>query len=398
MRSIFPIQPKYIGIGWAALIIVAGVVMASPASAVESGGIGGRPAKPDPNNSRTESIFVFDLAAGSTAKNVVKIFNNSGTEKTIGIYAVDSQISSGGSFACAQKVEEKRDVGSWIKLDKNIVTLPAAGSEEIGFTLVVPVNAPGGEHNGCIVIQEENQTPVAAGNGIALSFRSAIRVAATIDGDLKKGLQFTKLDTRRDKGDKRIITPGLRNSGNVSLDTDIDARIKSVFGTTVRKTGGEFPILAGGESEFNFDTTEPFWGGVYFLTAKAHYNSDPAAGLGKGEKSASITKTQILLTTPKPLAAVTEALVFLAVVGGGAYFWRRRRQHKQWRTIGKVYVVKEGETLQQIAERFSLPWKTIARINQLKAPYHLEAGDRLRLLPKFLESEAKTKVKKKAKR
>src|SRR5688500_3251992 len=101
MRGNFPIHKKYLGIGWAVASVLVLMCLVSPVHAVESGGIGGRPARPDPSNPRTESIFVFPVEPGQKTENAVRVYNNSGTEKIIGVYAVDSQVSSGGSFACA---------------------------------------------------------------------------------------------------------------------------------------------------------------------------------------------------------------------------------------------------------------------------------------------------------
>jgi hypothetical protein len=380
MRSLAPSKKLFRGLVWG-LAIATTALYVVPVHAVESGGVGGRPANPDPANPRTESIFVFTADPGQKAENAVKLYNNSEGEKIIDVYVVDSQISSGGAFACAQKVEERRNVGSWLKLSKQSVTLASGETETVPFTLEIPGNAPPGEHNGCIAIQESDQKPQAAGNGIALSFRSAIRVSVTVKGELKKELAFTRLESGPGKEDKIAVNTALRNGGNVSLDTDIDVRIKSVLGTTVNKTGGEFPILAGGESEFNFETDEPFWGGVYFLSAKASFNPDPSAGLGDKSKATSISKSKLLIVTPKPAALAIELLILVLVGAGAVLFFRYRRLHKRWHRHGKFYVVKEGESIQQVAERFNLPWKTIARVNSIKAPYHLKAGDRLRLLP-----------------
>ncbi|HTE22813.1 MAG TPA: LysM peptidoglycan-binding domain-containing protein [Candidatus Limnocylindria bacterium] len=377
------------------VVFLAPLVLGVPsAGAVESGGIGGKPARPDANNSRTKSIFVFDVDAGQVATNAVKIYNNSDKQKTIDVYGVDSQASSGGAFACAQKVDEPGSVGAWIRLSTGKVTLPAGGEREVPFTLAVPGGTAGGEHNGCIVIQEANQTPTAAGNGIALSFRSAIRVAVTVKGDIKKGLFFSRLDSRRDAG-KYIVSAQLKNSGNVSLDTDVDVRLKTILGTTVRKSGGEFPILAGGESEFNFDMTEPFWGGVYMISAKATYNPDPAAGIGRDGQKASVGKKRLLLVSPKPLAAVIELASLALVVAGAGIFIRRHRTRNHWHKHGALHVAKEGENIQAIAEAYGLPWKTIVRVNHLKAPYHVKPGYRLKILKdKPSASRTKNRTKK----
>jgi hypothetical protein len=367
--------------GVGVFVVLAGILLSFSVSAAESGGIGGRPANPDPSNSRTESIFVFSLDAGSESRNAVRVYNNTDSEKSIAVYAVDSQVSSGGAFACAQKVDEKRNVGSWVSLDQSTVKLAAGTTQTIDFTLKVPEYTPAGEHNGCIVIQELDQTPQAAGNGITLSFRSAIRMAVTVAGDITKELSFTRLELKDGENEKRIVNTALRNTGNVSLDTAIDVRIKSILGFTARQTGGEFPVLAGGESEFNFETTDPFWGGVYLLTAKALYNNDPTSALGTGEKAASVTARKIIFTAPKPLAVVIELTILAAAICSGLLFWRRKQTKQQWQQQGQLYKVKKGDDVQKIAEKHDVQWKQMTRVNNLKPPYLLKVGQEL-YLPK----------------
>jgi LysM repeat protein len=44
-----------------------------------------------------------------------------------------------------------------------------------------------------------------------------------------------------------------------------------------------------------------------------------------------------------------------------------------------VVVVEKGDTLQGVAKDFDASWKTIAKLNKLKAPYHIEVGQKLKI-------------------
>ena len=44
-----------------------------------------------------------------------------------------------------------------------------------------------------------------------------------------------------------------------------------------------------------------------------------------------------------------------------------------------VYVVKQGDTLSDIAIKHNMPWQTLAVKNQIKAPYRLSVGMELKL-------------------
>jgi LysM repeat protein len=51
------------------------------------------------------------------------------------------------------------------------------------------------------------------------------------------------------------------------------------------------------------------------------------------------------------------------------------RQH----LLERPYVVRQGETLQQIAERYKLPWQVLAKINGVRDPDRLEPGRQLKV-------------------
>lgn len=148
-----PFSPKNLVVLFFALIV------SLPASAIEYGGVGGRPAYPQPGNPRTDSIFIHTLEPGTEQKEGVRIVNNTKEIKTLILYASDSTPSTGGSFACEQFSEPKDDVGAWITLDKKEVTLEPATNVIVPFVISVPENADVGEHNGCILIQEKKIQP-----------------------------------------------------------------------------------------------------------------------------------------------------------------------------------------------------------------------------------------------
>ena len=380
-------------------ILVSLVIMAlitvgatSVALAAETGGVGGRPTTPDPNNSRTKSIFVFSMNPEEKEKSSVTIMNTSNKDQLIDVYAVDSVPSTGGAFACGQATEGSVGVGKWIKLDQTQVSLPAGEEVDIPFTITVPKGTAAGEHNGCIAIQEVNQTPQQAGNGIMLSFRSGIRVATTVKGNIKKELKFTGLSTES-QGEKLSIISKLHNNGNVSLDANINTRIKSLFNTTIRSAGGEYPVLAGGESTFNFEVEPLYWGGFYFVDASAKYNADVNSGLGEKGESAAISEKKIFFSTPQPVALVIEAVVAIIAVGGIIWLCRRRRTSKKWKKHGVSYVVKEDDNIQKLAKEYNVSWKLIARENDIKAPYSLEPGETIKLLTTNKNSSKKATKK-----
>jgi hypothetical protein len=263
-------------------------------------------------------------------------------------------------------------------MSKNKVTLKPNTSQNVPFTIDVPKTASAGESNGCIVIQDAQQTPVQQGNGITLSFRTALRVAVTIPGKIKKGLSFTNLVVNKLENDTLRLSVGLHNNGNVSLDSSLDVRVKSIFGTTIQKSGGEYPVLANSEAAFNFEVPEAFWGGWYVATAAAKYDPDTASSLGEKGSTRTINSESVrFYVTPKPGAIFIELTALVAVLGAAAFVTFKRLQSNRLRRSSETFEVEKGDTLQSIASEQYVSWKAIVKLNKLKAPYHIEPGQKL---------------------
>lgn len=348
--------------------------MPAAATAIDSGGIGGKPAFPKADNPRSTSIFVHETEAGKTVEDGVQVINNTDETKRVLVYAVDSQVSSGGAFACAQAADKPISVGSWITLDEKEVTLDSGEKQVVGFTIAVPGNASPGEHNGCIVMQDTERQQASEGNGIVLSMRSAIRVAVTVPGDIQKGLVFTGSGIETRGGGKVLMSVSLRNNGNVSLDADLDVKLMHALGPASAKAGGSFPVLSGNDARFNFEADRPFWGGWYRLVATARYNDRPDASIGEGASNASVGKTKWVFISPQPAAAAIEGALAVLLIGGAAYYLRRRMDHSRAMSRSAKHTVEPHENLHTIAEKYKVSWKLLARINKLKPPYQLRPG------------------------
>ncbi|MBU1176853.1 DUF916 domain-containing protein, partial [Patescibacteria group bacterium] len=212
-------------------VVLMGIaVFANSALAMESGGMGGRPAYPSSDNPRTESIFIHTLEPGAIQEEGILLVNNTEEQKTLQVYAVDSMVSSGGAFACRQMTEPKEGVGSWIELAKSEVTLDSGTNEIVPFTIAVPQNAGVGEHNGCIVIQEKKEK-VEGQTGMTLSFRTGLRVAITIPGKIIRKLEIVGFTVTSQKDGNFLLQPKVKNIGNVSIDADVQVVTRYFFGS-----------------------------------------------------------------------------------------------------------------------------------------------------------------------
>ncbi|MFA4937360.1 MAG: LysM peptidoglycan-binding domain-containing protein [Patescibacteria group bacterium] len=357
--------------------------VAVPVFAIEYGGFGGRPAYPRADNPRTESIFIHTLESGAIQEEGVLVVNNSVEQKTILVYSVDSTPSTGGAFACEQLSQAKDDVGAWIKLEKGEVALDPGTNELVPFTIAVPQNASVGEHNGCIIIQEKLAKPDSK-SGVGLSFRTGLRVAITIPGELERKLEIVGfIMTSRDDG-SFLLQPKVKNLGNVSIDADAQVVTRYFFGLTHITHGGQYPILRGDTSDWNFELKKPFWGGWYRSSFAVEYDANPEAGVGvKSGKELTRLEGPLVwfFSFPTPAGLAIEVVVFLLLVACLFLLWLAQKRKKWIKESWVAYDIKSGEDIKTLAERFDVSWKLIAKANKLQPPYAFKPGEKIKVPP-----------------
>ncbi len=383
-EKLFPKVLSGVRAGVVLASLVAFVASAAPAWAVEYGGVGGRPANPRSDNPRTESIFIHTISPGEEVLDAVKVLNNTAEQKTLLVYAVDSAVSSGGAFACAQQVDAKDSVGSWITLSKSEVVLPSLAYEIVPFTLKAPSTASVGEHNGCIIIQEKKEVPAEQQSGIQLSFRTGLRVAALVPGAIVRDLAIAGFSVESKQGGDFILKPSLQNKGNVSVDADVQVETVSFYGTKIASHGGEYPILRGEESDWNFELKKPFWGGFYKSSLSVRYGDNPSALVGQdvsGNDKVLVGPSVWFWSTPTIGALAIEISILLILLGLLLLVIRRYRMKRQIQHEWVEYMVKTGETINSIAERYGISWKLLAKANALQAPYVLVAKQKIKVPP-----------------
>lgn len=370
----------------AALAVFITVLITTPSAlAVEGGGIGGRPANPDPNNARTQSIFIYQLKAAESKTDEVLIMNNTDTEQVITLYAVDGILTNSGAYACEQEVEPRDSVGAWVKLGQAQVTLAADTSVKVPFTVNVPERADVGEHNGCLVFQSASDEGEIQGN-VRIRTRQAIRMAVTVPGDLKKEIAIKSFTVDTVKTTQHYLL-AVSNKGNVSSDIDISVRLKSFWGTEVYQNSGGYPVLADTDLDISYVNEEPpFWGGWYVASAQVTYDTR-AGTFGVTDDAFKRTVESepiIVFTAPNPIA-VFMYLILLLGAGVVLFFVKERRRENKVLATWEAIKAKRSDTVLGLATKYGVDWRLIARANKLQSPYVINEGDMIKV-PKSTEA------------
>lgn len=229
-----------------------------------TGNIAISPAYPRADNDRSSGIFIHSLKAGESVKDGIIIQNNSADQITVSVGGVDSIASVGGSFACQQESEKQKKVGSWFNFPSNEVIVPAKSHKVVDFTLTVPQKTTPGEHNGCVVVRDKtnSSSKVSEGGGVQISYRSAIRFAVTIPGEIKKELSIESIKVSRIENGNYTISPLAHNTGNVSLDIKTRVQLVSNFNQRIPIQQAEYPVMPDSTMGWKFEFARPYWGGI----------------------------------------------------------------------------------------------------------------------------------------
>lgn len=362
--------------------------LSASAFAQSSGGVGGRPANPDPDNPRTQSIFIYTLPGGQSKTDQIFLNNAGDKAEDIEVYAVDGVVTNTGSYTCEQKTESRDGIGKWLKLTKNELKLDPKSNQLLDFTLTMPANADVGEHNGCIAIEKKQDEGVATGS-VRVRTRQAVRVVAIVPGDIHRKVSIESFKASADINgqDYEVI---LKNEGNVSADVDISVRLRNVFGKEVYTNGGQYVSIRGEKLQLNFEGDfSPIFGGFY--KAKTDIAYDKRAGTFGTQDTKNLLKSEskeiMIFVWPSPW--LLAGLVVLLVGFVAFKVWRGKQTGVAKKRASRVlkksskqlmwgpYEARSGDTLSSLARKHGVTVEKLAVLNKLSSAATLKPGQRL---------------------
>jgi len=270
----------------------------------------------------------------------------------------------------------------WIKLAKSEVTIEAGKNEVVPFVVSVPEAASVGEHNGCVLVQEKKEETSAS--GVNISVRTGLRVAITIPGEILRNLTIRSFSHSKKDNGSIVLIPKVKNEGNVSIDANVSVVTRYFFGSEMAQHGGQYPILRGEETEWNFELSKPFWGGWYQSKLEVSYDKNPEAevGMPSGQNLVYLEgPTLWFFSPPAPAALAVQILIVLTVLILAAL---RILSLRRERWIAKHWVehkVTKAEDIQELARTHNVSWKLLAKVNDIKPPYVVEAGELIKVPP-----------------
>jgi hypothetical protein len=217
----------------------------------------------DTSVGKDRAHFAYSLAPGTSVTDAIAVVNRSETSIKLRVYASDAFSTPTGGIDLLPAAKKPTDVGAWITMKTQIITLKPQQSAVVPFTLAVPATATPGDHSGGVVTSLITGTNNTA---VQLDRRLGSRVYLRVTGDLQPALsvsnvQATYHGTLNPGGSgSTTVSYTVTNTGNVRLAAHQTVRIASVFGALAYSANlKDLPEVLPGDSLTRSATVDGVW-------------------------------------------------------------------------------------------------------------------------------------------
>jgi len=238
----------------------------------------------------TRPNLSYQLAPGTEQRDKVVVYNLGNVPLDLRIYATDAFNNDDGDFDLLVGDEVPVDVGSWVKLDTDRVTLDPGFQATIPITINVPADATPGDHVGAIVASSVTTFDNADGPSIDVDRRVGTRLYLQVAGELTPNLALAEsdvsasydLDANPFSG-SADVSFRLENRGNVRLGGVPTVEVAGPFG--LGSTSIELPEIAELLPGEEVTVTTRLEGVPAMLLMNATVSIEPREFTGVGELS-----------------------------------------------------------------------------------------------------------------
>lgn len=193
----------------------------------------------DPSGVAKKTYFVINARPGETIEQQLRVTNTGNAAGTARLTPVDATTGQSGGVVYLSPGQKQHNVGPWITMSTQQVTIAPGGSEVVQFQVTVPANATAGEHVAGIVAQNmalQHTTSSSGGSNfqVAIQHLTIVPVEMQLPGPrieqlLAKGLLVGGY------GSKQTVNVNLQNTGNVMVKSQGTLQITDTNGVVLQK-------------------------------------------------------------------------------------------------------------------------------------------------------------------
>jgi len=285
------------------------------------------PSGADPTQPGSRPNLSYSLAPGTTIDDSVTLWNYSDVQLTFHVYATDAYNNRSGNFDLLTEGSAPTDLGSWVKVPQEYVTVPATTSMVLPITITVPPDARPGDHTAGIVAASRTPGIDDQGHEVVLDRRTGSRIYLRVDGEVSSDLAIEHVQSDYQAAVNPLdgaldVTFTVRNVGNVRLGARPVVEVSDLFGLVETRRVAAIPeLLPGNEVTLH----EHFTGVAATVRVTTEVRVTPFTPRGSDLDSGSIQQARATATA-HAWAIPWSMLIVLALIALGVYVARRARQ------------------------------------------------------------------------
>ncbi len=117
------------------------------------------------SNETPRGYFTYTTQPGFLIQDSLHVTNIGTARGSVDLYAVDATTSQTSGVTFLTTTDPRHDVGAWIKLSRQKVTLNPGQSQDIPFSLRVPSSVRPGQHGGGIIARDAIDQALSSNSG-----------------------------------------------------------------------------------------------------------------------------------------------------------------------------------------------------------------------------------------
>jgi len=187
------------------------------------------------NGTRTQ--FEYSTDPGTQVVDFVVVANRGETPAEFAIYATDATNDvETGAFGLLPSDVAPTDLGAWITMDVDTVTLQPGEESTIPFNLLIPSDATPGDHVAGIIASISTVGENDEGTTVNLEQRVGARMYLRVSGDVAARAEISGVTTSFTPElnpfafGRMTVDYNVRNTGNVRVDANQKVQITGPFG------------------------------------------------------------------------------------------------------------------------------------------------------------------------
>jgi len=326
--------------------------------------------------------YNFEIYPGQSDKASFQLYNDSDNPISVNLYGADAIPASPGVFAAKSAQQQELTVGKWLQFSSKNVNLNPQEKKEVEFQMVVPDKTPPGTYAGAIAVEtqkNENEKTQTAGMSLVPIIRTIVPVYLKIPGTEKNAYEWSGFSYDTKNGPELSVE--VKNTGNtiIGYQGEIDIQDLSLNQIVQTQQIDKSQLYQNDDRTFSFKIDRSKIKSIvnkYKATANITFSQiDIKTGQNTTQENLNkklefeIDDFEIVYIIIGSFLAVTAILITIII------------HKKTVKKNAKTYTVAENETIEMIAQKEKVPWKKIARLNKLHAPYSVKTGQNI-LIPK----------------